>query len=91
MALGWRGCSLGPHPVPPTPRTGSPESNKELELYNRLFTNYDKSRWPAQRVGEVLQVFLRLTLTNLISLVGGPFSTPGGKGRPGGFKRIEEW
>ncbi|XP_015668648.1 acetylcholine receptor subunit epsilon [Protobothrops mucrosquamatus] len=47
---------------------GSPEGNKELELYNRLFANYDNSRWPAQRVGEVLKVYLRLTLTNLISL-----------------------
>ncbi|KAM3823436.1 acetylcholine receptor subunit epsilon isoform 2-T2 [Vipera latastei] len=47
---------------------GSPEGNKELELFNRLFANYDKNCWPAQRVGEVLQVYLKLTLTNLISL-----------------------
>ncbi|XP_070810859.1 acetylcholine receptor subunit epsilon [Pituophis catenifer annectens] len=46
----------------------SPESNKERNLYNRLFDNYDKSQWPVQRVDEVLQVFLKLTLTNLISL-----------------------
>ncbi|XP_060540667.1 acetylcholine receptor subunit epsilon isoform X2 [Pantherophis guttatus] len=47
---------------------GSPESNKERNLYNRLFDNYDKSQWPVQRTDEVLQVFLKLTLTNLISL-----------------------
>ncbi|XP_058037388.1 acetylcholine receptor subunit epsilon [Ahaetulla prasina] len=46
----------------------SPESNKERKLFNRLFANYDKSQWPAQSVGEVLQVSLKLTLTNLISL-----------------------
>ncbi|XP_063157873.1 acetylcholine receptor subunit epsilon isoform X2 [Candoia aspera] len=47
---------------------GSPEGNKELQLFNRLFANYDKSRWPVRRVGEVLKISLKLTLTNLISL-----------------------
>ncbi|KAM6453310.1 acetylcholine receptor subunit epsilon isoform 1-T1 [Liasis olivaceus] len=47
---------------------GSPEGNKELQLFNRLFANYDKSRWPVRRVGEVLQISVKLTLTNLISL-----------------------
>ncbi|XP_070585841.1 acetylcholine receptor subunit epsilon [Erythrolamprus reginae] len=65
LLLGW--AALGEGLILP-PATGSPEGNKELEIYNRLFANYDKSRWPAQRVGEVLQVSLKLTLTNLISL-----------------------
>uniref|UniRef100_A0A8C6XM76 Cholinergic receptor nicotinic epsilon subunit n=1 Tax=Naja naja TaxID=35670 RepID=A0A8C6XM76_NAJNA len=50
------------------PPTGFPEGNKELEVYNHLFANYKKSQWPAQRPGEVLQVLVKLTLTNLNSL-----------------------
>lgn len=95
MALGKQWATLGGgvgvgllpgvsfFPLPTSP-TGSPEGNKELELYNRLFTDYDKHRWPVQRVGEVLQVFLKLTLTNLISLVGGPFLPPWREGETRG-------
>lgn len=95
-ALGKERASLGPGVAgllsgasscaPPTPRTGSPEGNKELELYNRLFANYDNTRWPAQRVGEVLKVYLRLTLTNLISLVGGAFPHPWREGETRGLR-----
>ncbi|XP_032092536.1 acetylcholine receptor subunit epsilon [Thamnophis elegans] len=83
LLLGWvalgkqwatLGCGVGVvqlpgvSSLPPTSPTGSPEGNKELEIFNRLFTGYDKSRWPVQRVDEVLTVSLKLTLTNLISL-----------------------
>ncbi|XP_074839000.1 acetylcholine receptor subunit epsilon [Carettochelys insculpta] len=42
--------------------------NLELQLYEKLFANYDKSTRPTRHPGEVLDVQLMLTLTNLISL-----------------------
>ncbi|XP_060112455.1 acetylcholine receptor subunit epsilon [Heteronotia binoei] len=44
------------------------EGNHEARLFNTLFANYDKSVRPAGQVEDVVEVSLKLTLTNLISL-----------------------
>ncbi|CAM5164136.1 unnamed protein product [Natator depressus] len=42
--------------------------NQEEKLLNDLMTNYNRNLRPAQREGDIINVTLKLTLTNLISL-----------------------
>ncbi|XP_040202781.1 acetylcholine receptor subunit epsilon isoform X2 [Rana temporaria] len=43
-------------------------ASEELQLLNDLFSNYDKNARPAKSIHDIIQVRLKLTLTNLISL-----------------------
>uniref|UniRef100_A0A8C0H2A2 Neurotransmitter-gated ion-channel ligand-binding domain-containing protein n=1 Tax=Chelonoidis abingdonii TaxID=106734 RepID=A0A8C0H2A2_CHEAB len=43
--------------------------NQEEKLLNDLMTNYNRNLRPAQGEGDIINVTLKLTLTNLISLV----------------------
>nr|XP_034992522.1 acetylcholine receptor subunit epsilon isoform X2 [Zootoca vivipara] len=44
------------------------EANEDVRLYDHLFANYDKTARPVRNEGDVVQVNVKLTLTNLISL-----------------------
>ncbi|XP_048373785.1 acetylcholine receptor subunit gamma-like isoform X2 [Sphaerodactylus townsendi] len=44
------------------------EANEDARLFDTLFANYDKSRRPVRQAEEVVEVSIKLTLTNLISL-----------------------
>ncbi|XP_077171231.1 acetylcholine receptor subunit epsilon [Paroedura picta] len=44
------------------------EANEESRLFSTLFANYDKTARPVHNVEDVVEVSLKLTLTNLISL-----------------------
>ncbi|XP_054851117.1 acetylcholine receptor subunit epsilon isoform X3 [Eublepharis macularius] len=44
------------------------EANEDTRLYNRLFADYDKKTRPVRNVEDVVEVSVKLTLTNLISL-----------------------
>nr|XP_056719558.1 acetylcholine receptor subunit epsilon [Euleptes europaea] len=44
------------------------EANEDARLFNTLFANYDKSTRPVRNVEDVVEVSIKLTLTNLISL-----------------------
>lgn len=50
--------------------------NEELRLYHHLFDNYDPERRPVRRPEDTVTITLKVTLTNLISLVRYPLSTP---------------
>ncbi|XP_075764177.1 acetylcholine receptor subunit epsilon isoform X3 [Pelodiscus sinensis] len=47
---------------------GAPGRNEELQLYEKLFANYDKNTRPVRHPDDIVDVQLMLTLTNLISL-----------------------
>ncbi|XP_036078708.1 acetylcholine receptor subunit epsilon isoform X2 [Rousettus aegyptiacus] len=51
-------------------------TNEELRLYHHLFDNYDPERRPVRRPEDTVTITLKVTLTNLISLVRYPLSTP---------------
>ncbi|KAM4012605.1 acetylcholine receptor subunit epsilon-like, partial [Anomaloglossus baeobatrachus] len=42
--------------------------NEEVRLVNELFSNYDKMSRPVKSIKDIIEVKLKLTLTNLISL-----------------------
>ncbi|XP_053219105.1 acetylcholine receptor subunit epsilon isoform X2 [Podarcis raffonei] len=44
------------------------EANEDLRLYKHLFDNYDKGARPVRNEGDVVEVSIKMTLTNLISL-----------------------
>ncbi|XP_035580638.1 acetylcholine receptor subunit epsilon isoform X1 [Zalophus californianus] len=55
---------------------GGEAKNEELRLYHHLFDNYDPERRPVKESEETVTVTLKVTLTNLISLVRYPARTP---------------
>lgn len=60
-----------------TPPPGRGEGkNEELRLYHHLFKNYDPGCRPVRRPEDTVTINLKVTLTNLISLVRYPNSTP---------------
>lgn len=53
-----------------TPSPGGGEAkNEELRLYHHLFDDYDPERRPVKEPEETVTITLKVTLTNLISLV----------------------
>lgn len=77
----------GPYPVlssifSPDPTAGRGQTkNQELSLYHHLFDNYDPECRPVRGPEDTVTVSLKVTLTNLISLVSAsppePSPTPG--------------
>lgn len=63
------------HCLTPSPGRGK-GTNEELRLYHHLFDNYDPERRPVRRPEDTVTITLKVTLTNLISLVRYPLSTP---------------
>ncbi|KAL8176981.1 UNVERIFIED_CONTAM: hypothetical protein K2H54_040578 [Gekko kuhli] len=53
---------------------GLPEANEDARLLHTLFANYDKATRPVRKVEDVVEVSIKMTLTNLISL--NPSSSP---------------
>lgn len=81
-----------PGPLPsarchPRPSAGSWGLNEEERLIKHLFTEkgYKKELRPVTRKEESVDVSLALTLSNLISLVRGPFPGWAGLGKEGSF------
>lgn len=56
-------------PMPPGRSQGK---NEELSLYHHLFDNYDPECRPVRRPEDTVTITLKVTLTNLISLVRHP-------------------
>nr|XP_042111530.1 acetylcholine receptor subunit epsilon isoform X7 [Ovis aries] len=54
--------------TPPLPGRGEGK-NEELRLYHYLFDNYDPGRRPVQEPEDTVTISLKVTLTNLISLL----------------------
>lgn len=53
-----------------TPSPGGGDGkNEELRLYHHLFDNYDPERRPVKEPEDTVTISLKVTLTNLISLV----------------------
>ncbi|XP_066877062.1 acetylcholine receptor subunit epsilon isoform X1 [Kogia breviceps] len=48
---------------------GGAGKNEELRLYHHLFDNYDPGRRPVQKPEDTVTITLKVTLTNLISLL----------------------
>ncbi|XP_028340398.1 acetylcholine receptor subunit epsilon isoform X5 [Physeter macrocephalus] len=48
---------------------GGEGKNEELRLYHHLFDNYDPGRRPVQKPEDTVTITLKVTLTNLISLL----------------------
>lgn len=71
-------------PAPPgqrahclTPSAGGAEAkNQELHLYHHLFDNYDPGSRPVKEPEDTVTITLKVTLTNLISLVRCPHPHP---------------
>lgn len=63
---GLRLHASGSFPAPPG---GSQGKNEELRLYHHLFDNYDPGCRPVRRPEDTVTITLKVTLTNLISLV----------------------
>lgn len=59
------------------PSSGSGRGkNQELSLYHHLLDNYDRESRPVQAPDETVTITLKVTLTNLISLVSAPAAPP---------------
>lgn len=63
------------HHLTPSPGGGEAK-NEELRLYHHLFDNYDPERRPVKEPEETVTITLKVTLTNLISLVRYPRPHP---------------
>lgn len=83
--LPWPPSLSAPKPSHPGSRlsvTGAQGRNQEERLLADLMHSYDPHLRPAERDSDVVNVSLKLTLTNLISLVScGPRDAEGGGGR----------
>lgn len=57
-------------PVPVCGSTAASAVNLEGELFKDLMKGYNKNVRPMEKSGDITQVYIKMTLTNLISLVG---------------------
>lgn len=93
--LPWPPSLSAPKPLHPGSRlsvTGAQGRNQEERLLADLMHSYDPHLRPAERDSDVVNVSLKLTLTNLISLVScGPTDAEGGGGRAQAPGPAGEW